>query len=112
MFNHYLHQIADNDAGGPDVGVDLPWLGQVGDAGVRAHEDVDGVQRPLKEPLLCLRQVDAAQRRLGQVVVGDEGEAEEADGVDRVDGLQHAGHPLEALDQIRQSYVKKLHFIK
>lgn len=32
----------------------LPWFGHVGDAGVGAHEDVAGVQRPLKEELLSV----------------------------------------------------------
>ena len=49
--------------------MDLARLGQVGDAGVRAHEHVDGVERALQETALRLREVDPAQRRLRQVVV-------------------------------------------
>ena len=48
--------------------MDLARLGQVGDAGVRAHEDVGRVQRALEEAAPRLRQVDAAERRLGQRV--------------------------------------------
>ena len=74
-----LHQVADDDGGGPDVGVGLPGLGQVGDAGVGAHEDVGGVQAALHEPSLRLREVDAAEGRLGQVVVRHQRDAVEAD---------------------------------
>ena len=41
--------------------------------------------------------MNAAQRSLGEVVVGHQGQAVEADAVDRVNGLENAGHPLEAL---------------
>ena len=78
-----LDQVADDDGGGPDVRVGLPGLGQVGDAGVGAHEDVGGVQAALDEPPLRLREVDAAEGRLGQVVVRHEGDAVEADLVDK-----------------------------
>lgn len=53
----------------------LPRFGQVGDAGVRTHEHVAGVQRPLQEQLLGLRQVDATQRSLGQSVGGHQSQA-------------------------------------
>lgn len=43
----------------------LPGFGQVGDAGMRTHEHVAGMQRPLQEELLGLGQVDATQGRLG-----------------------------------------------
>lgn len=46
----------------------LTGFGQVGDAGVRTHQHVAGVQRPLQEQLLGLRQVDATQGSLGQSV--------------------------------------------
>ena len=46
----------------------LAWFGQVGDAGVGAHEDIAGVQRALQEELLGLGQVDPPQRGLGQGV--------------------------------------------
>jgi hypothetical protein len=67
--NANLDEVAYNDAGWPDVAVNLARLGQVGDAGVRAHQHVHRVQRPLKEAPLSLRQVDPAQRRFRQVVV-------------------------------------------
>lgn len=38
----------------------LSWLGQVGDARVRTHEDVAGVQGTFQETLLGLGYVDAA----------------------------------------------------
>lgn len=66
----------------------LPWFGQVGDAGVGAHEDVAGVQPALQVQLLDLRQVDAAQRSLGQSVGRDQSQAEHAHAVDAVDGLR------------------------
>lgn len=66
----------------------LPRLGQVGDAGVGAHEDVAGVQPPLQVQLLDLRQVDAPQRGLGEGVGRDQGQAEHAHPVDAVDGLR------------------------
>jgi hypothetical protein len=65
----YLDEVAYDDAGWPHVAVHLARLGQVGDAGVRAHQHVDRVQRPLQESPLRLRQVDPAQRRFRQVVV-------------------------------------------
>ena len=77
--------------------MDFPRFRQVGDTGVRAHQHVDGVQGALQKPFLGLRQVDAAQRGLGQMVVRHQSQAVEADGVDRVHGLQHPGHPLETL---------------
>jgi hypothetical protein len=64
-----LDEVAYDDAGWPDIAVNLARLGQVDDAGVRAHQHVHRVQRPLQEAPLRLRQVDAAQRRFRQVVV-------------------------------------------
>ena len=43
-----------------------------------AHEDVGGVQAALHEPPLRLGEVDAAEGRLGQVVVRHEGDAVQA----------------------------------
>jgi hypothetical protein len=67
--NGDLDEVAYDDAGWPDVAVHLARLGQVGDAGVRAHQNVHRVQRPLQEAPLRLRQVDPAQRCFRQVVV-------------------------------------------
>ncbi len=67
--NNNLDKVAYDDAGGPHIAVNLARLGQVGDAGVRAHQHVHRVQRPLQKPPLRLRQVDPAQRGLRQVVV-------------------------------------------
>lgn len=75
----------------------LPRLGQVGDAGVRAHEDVAGVQVSLQEVLLGFTDVDAAERRLWEGVGRDEGQAVQAHLVDAVDGLR------------RDSRTKQLH---
>ncbi len=69
IMNDDLDKVAYDDAGWPDVAVHLARLGQVGDAGVRAHQHVHRVQRPLQEPPLRLRQVNPAQRRFRQVVV-------------------------------------------
>ena len=80
-----------------NVRMHLPGLGQVGDAGVRAHQHVGRVKDALHEPPFRLAQVDPAQRRLRQVVVRHEAEAVEANLVDGVHGLEDAGHPLEAL---------------
>lgn len=66
----------------------LPRFGQVGDAGVRTQQHVAGVQRPLQEQLLCLRQVDATQGSLGQSVGGHQGQAVHPHLVDPVDRLQ------------------------
>ena len=40
------------------------WFGQVGDAGVRTHQNVGRVEAAFQELLLRLVQVDPAQRRL------------------------------------------------
>lgn len=66
----------------------LPWFGQIGDAGVGAHEDVAGVQPPLQVQLLDLGQVYAAQRSLGEGVGRDQSQAEHAHSVDTVYGLR------------------------
>ena len=42
----------------------LPGFGQVGDAGVRTHQNVGRVEAAFQELLLRLVQVDAAQWRL------------------------------------------------
>lgn len=65
----------------------LPWLGQVGDAGVRAHEHIAGMQPPLQVQLLDLRQVDPPQWGLGESVGRDERQAEHPYTVDAVNGL-------------------------
>ena len=44
LFSLYLYEVAHDDGGWPDVAVDLPGLGQVGDAGVGAHQHVHRVQ--------------------------------------------------------------------
>lgn len=69
----------------------LPRLGQVGDAGVGAHEHVAGVQPPLQVQLLDLRQVDPPQRRLGEGIGRHQRQAEDAHAVDAVDGLAGSG---------------------
>lgn len=66
----------------------LPGFGQVGDAGVRTHEHVAGVQRPLQEELLGLRQVDATQGSLGQSVGGHQSQAVHPHLVDTVYRLE------------------------
>ena len=90
-----LHQVAHDDGGGAHVTVDLPRLGQVGDAGVGAHQDIDWVQAALEELLLGLGEMDPAQGRLGQVVMRHQGQAVEANIVDGVHCLEDAGHPLK-----------------
>lgn len=62
----------------------LPGFGQVGDAGVRTHEHIAGVQRPLQEELLGLRQVDATQGSLRKGVGGYQGQAVDPHLVDAV----------------------------
>ena len=42
--------VAHNYRGGTNVAVHLPWLGQVGDTGVRAHQHVHRVETSLEEP--------------------------------------------------------------
>lgn len=79
------------------TGVYLPRLGQVGDAGVRAHEHVSGMQRAVEEATLALAEVDTAERRLWKVVGLNQGQAVDADLVDRVHCLEHPRHPLERL---------------
>ncbi len=69
LMNNNLDKVAYDDAGWPHIAVNLARLWQVGDAGVRAHQHVHRVQRPLQEPPLRLRQMDAAQRRFRQMVV-------------------------------------------
>ena len=66
----------------------LPRFWQVGDAGMRTQEHVAGVQRPLQEKLLGLREVDAPQRSLGQSVGGHQSQAVHAHLVNAVYGLQ------------------------
>ena len=62
-----------------------------------AHEHIAGVQRPLQEELLGLRQVDAAQRGLGQGVGGHQGQAVHPHLVDTVYRLDE-----EELEQVRK----------
>ena len=45
-----LDEVAHNHRGGTNVAVHLPWLGQVGDTGVRAHQHVHRVETSLEEP--------------------------------------------------------------
>lgn len=66
----------------------LPGFGQVRYAGVRTHEHVAGVQRPLQEELLGLGQVDATQWSLGQSVGGDQSQAVHPHLVDTVYRLE------------------------
>jgi hypothetical protein len=73
LMNDNLDEVAYDDAGWPHVAVNLARLGQVGDAGVRAHQHVHRVQRTLQEAPLRLRQVNAAQRRFRQVVMRHQG---------------------------------------
>ena len=93
-----LHQVTHNDGGWAHITVNLPGLGQVGDAGVGAHQDIDWVQAALKELLLGLRQMDATQRSLGQVVMRHQSEAVEAHIVNGVHCLEDSGHPLKRRD--------------
>ena len=67
----------------------LPGLGQVGDAGVRTHEHVAGVQRALQETLLGLGDVDATQGGLGQRIGGHQRQTVHPHLVDTVYGLGH-----------------------
>lgn len=66
----------------------LSGLGQVGDARVRAHEDVAGVQGAFQEALLGLRYVDAAQGSFGQRVGWHQSQTVHAHLVDAVYGLK------------------------
>lgn len=65
----------------------LSWLGQVGDARVRAHEDVAGVQGALQEALFGLRYMDAAEGSLGKRVSRHQSQAVHPNLVDAVYGL-------------------------
>ncbi len=77
--------------------MNLPRFRKVGDASVRAHEDIGRVQVALQKPPLRLRQMNATERSLGKVVRRHENQAVDANLVDRVHRLQDATHPLEAL---------------
>lgn len=66
----------------------LSWLGQVGDACVRAHEDVAWVQGTFQEALFSLRYMDATQGRLGKCVGRHQSQAVHPDLVDAVYGLE------------------------
>lgn len=71
----------------------LTWLflagsGKVGDAGVRTHEHIAGVQQPLQETLLGFRNVNPSERSLGQRVGGNQRQTVHAHLVDAVDGLE------------------------
>ena len=48
--------------------MNLPWLGQIGDASVGTHQNVGWVQGALKEATLALAQVDATEGSLGKIV--------------------------------------------
>lgn len=65
----------------------LAWLGQVGNTGVWAHEDITGVQISFQKVLLGFTDMDASKRRLWKGVGWDEGEAVQANLVDTVNGL-------------------------
>lgn len=75
----------------------LPGFGQVGDAGVRTHEHVARVQRPLQEELLGLRQVDATQGSLGQSVGGHQSQAVHP-------------HLMDTVYRLESQYVSEKHF--
>lgn len=72
----------------------LPGFGHVGDTGVRAHEDIAGVQIALQKVLLGFTDMDASQWSLWEGVGRDEGEAVQADLVDAVDGLGRKEFPM------------------
>lgn len=65
----------------------LAWLGHVGNTGVRAHEDITGVQISFQKVLLGFTDMDASKWRLWKGVGRDEGQAVQADLVDTVNGL-------------------------
>ncbi len=65
----------------------LPWFGQVGNTGMRAHEDITGVQVSLQKVLLGFTNVDASEGRFWEGVGWHECEAVQSDLVDTVDGL-------------------------
>ena len=93
-----LHQVTHNDGGWAHITVNLPGLGQVSDTSVGTHQHIDWVQAALKELLLGLRQMDPAQRSLGQVVMRHQSEAVEANIVNGVHRLEDSGHPLKKGD--------------
>lgn len=66
----------------------LSGLGQVGDACVRAHEDIAGVQGALQEALFGLGYMDAAQRSLRKRIGRHQSQAVHSDLVDAVYGLE------------------------
>lgn len=66
----------------------LARLGHVGDTGVRAHEDVAGVQVSLQKVLLGVTDVDASEGGLWEGVGWDERQAVQTDLVDTVNSLQ------------------------
>ncbi|MED6256379.1 hypothetical protein ATANTOWER_024795, partial [Ataeniobius toweri] len=63
----------------------------VGDTGVWTHQHVAGMQRPLQEELLGLREVDATQGGLGQSVGGYQSQAVHPHLVDAVYRLKSWG---------------------
>lgn len=65
----------------------LAWPGEVGDAGVGAHQHVAWVQCPLQEALSGFRDVNPSKRCLGQRVGRNQSQAIHAHLVDTVDGL-------------------------
>lgn len=73
--------------GGWSTWLFLSWLGQVGDARVRTHQDVAGVQGTFQEALLGLRYVDAAQGSFGECVGGYKSQTVHTHLVDAVYGL-------------------------
>ena len=85
---HAFHTIAEAQTSPPLTFVHLPRCGQVGDTRVRAHQHIGRMEAAVQKAPLGLREVDAAEGRLWQVVVRDEAEAVDADLVDRVDRLQ------------------------
>lgn len=65
----------------------LARLGHVGHTGMRAHEDIAGVQISFQEVLLGFTDVDASEWCLRERVGWHKGEAVQADLVDTVNGL-------------------------
>lgn len=76
-----------------DCEAPLTWLllarfGKVGDTGVRAHQHIARVQRPLQKALLGFRDVNPAERSLRQGVGRDQGQTVDAHLVDAINGLE------------------------
>lgn len=77
--------------------MDFSGLREVGDAGVRAEENVGRVKGAFVETPLALREVNSSEGSLWEVVGRYESQAVQPDLMDRVDSLEDSRHPLETL---------------